>query len=251
MNLVIVTPIRLFGDGLAACLRQQDDIVLQGIFSDFRLLRHALAAIPANAALIDVTQGIDLGEIRGIAVEYPDIALVALGLREQRQDIIRCGRAGFTGYLERDASVKHLRRTLKDAVAGRLNCSAEVSGGLLRALFHREVEPDSRPLAEALTQREGQVLQLIGDGLSNKEIAGVLSLSIATVKHHVHHILRKLKLYRRAQAMRRVREAPWLATSQRFVRQPPRPHPRSFWLDIASAAAAMGVATSDIVRMFV
>lgn len=222
MNLVIVTSIRLFGDGLAACLRQQDDIVLQGIFSDLGALRCALAAMPANVALIDVTQGIDLDEIRSTAVGYPDIALVALGLLEQRQDIIRCGRAGFIGYVERDASVKHLRRALKDALAGRLTCSAEVSGGLLRALFYREVEPDSHPSPEPLTQREGQVLQLIGDGLSNKEIASELSLSIATVKHHVHHILYKLKLCRRAQAMRRVREAPWLAASPRLDRQDKR-----------------------------
>jgi DNA-binding NarL/FixJ family response regulator len=49
--------------------------------------------------------------------------------------------------------------------------------------------------------------------MSNKEIARDLSLSLATVKHHVHHVLQKLGLPRRAQAMRRVREAPWIASS--------------------------------------
>ncbi|WP_245503419.1 hypothetical protein [Rhizobium leguminosarum] len=114
--------------------------------------------------LIDVTQGIDLGEIRSTATEFPDIALVALGLVEQRQDIIRYGRAGFIGCVERGAPVEHLQQTLHDALAGRLTCSAEVSGGLLRALFHLGTEQGSQPLDETLTQREGQVLQLIGDG---------------------------------------------------------------------------------------
>lgn len=57
------------------------------------------------------------------------------------------------------------------------------------------------------------MLRLIGGGLSNKEIARELSLSVATVKHHVHHILSKLQLTGRMQAMRRVRDQPWMAPS--------------------------------------
>lgn len=213
MNLVIVTPIRLFGDSLAACFRLSDDIVLHATHADLGALRRSFEQFEPDAVLIDVTQGIDLDEVRSLATQYPQIVLVALGLVDQRQAIIRCGRAGFSGYIERDASVKVLKKVLKDVVAGRLDCSAEVSGGLLRALFQRHAEPAANPSTEALTKREGEVLQLIGDGLSNKEIASGLTLSVATVKHHVHHILQKLKLCRRAQAMRRVREAPWIAAS--------------------------------------
>ena len=71
-------------------------------------------------------------------------------------------------------------------------------------------EPLSDP---ALTRREKDVLRLIGQGHSNKEIASELYLSVATVKHHVHHVLEKLNLPRRAQAMRRVRDAPWLVST--------------------------------------
>lgn len=216
MKLVVVTPIRLFGDGLAACLRQHEHIVLEAVASDLPQLRARLARSEPDAALIDVTQGIDLDEVRAIALAYPSVALVALGLQEQRQNVIRCGRAGFRGYVDRHASVEHLCEALSDVIAGRLACSAEISGGLLRALFSRDAP--SEEACEALTAREGEVLQLIGNGLSNKEIASELCLSVATVKHHVHHVLHKLKLPRRAQAMRRVREAPWIATSPRLDR---------------------------------
>lgn len=81
--------------------------------------------------------------------------------------------------------------------------------------------PDELPLESSLTQREGEVLQLIGDGQSNKEIARELSLSVATVKHHVHSILQKLKVPSRAQAVRRVRDAPWIAP-----RRPNQTHPK-------------------------
>jgi DNA-binding NarL/FixJ family response regulator len=154
-------------------------------------------------------QGIDLYDVRSIAAEHGEVALVALGLNEQRQEVIRCGRAGFVGYVARDASVDVLCDVLHDVIQGRLACPAEISCGLLKALFRRE-QHDKTSTDVVLTQRESDVLQLIGDGQSNKEIARELSLSVATVKHHVHNILEKLHIHGRAAAMRRVRDDPWL-----------------------------------------
>jgi DNA-binding NarL/FixJ family response regulator len=213
MEIIVVTPIRLFGEGLASCLFHRAEFSLQATAADLTHLRQSLATIKADVVLIDVTQGIDLDEVRAIASERPDLALVALGLQEERRDVVRCGRAGFSGYIARGASIEEMCRALSDVASGRLACSAEISGGLLRALFCMERHAHPVDLDEALTRREGEVLQLIGQGLSNKEIARDLSLSLATVKHHVHHVLQKLKLPRRAQAMRRVRESPWIASS--------------------------------------
>ncbi|HVC12460.1 MAG TPA: response regulator transcription factor [Burkholderiales bacterium] len=210
MNVVLVTPVRLFAEGLAACLGSHPGISLCGTVSDLSSLRRALEVLQADAALIDVTQGVDLEEVRMLAGERPSLALVALGLHEQRQTVIRCGRAGFAGYVARTASVNELCEALSDVVAGRLACGAEISGGLLRALFRKEPHAALPALDEALTRREEEVLELIGRGLSNKEIARELHLSVATVKHHVHRVLEKLRVVRRAQAMRRVRDMPWI-----------------------------------------
>lgn len=210
MDIVVLTPVRLMGDGLAACLERRSDIRVGAIVADLAALRDVVDNAAIDLVLIDVTHGIDLYDVRSLAAEHPEMALVALGLTEQRQDVIRCGRAGFSGYVSRDASIEKLCDTLANVVAGRLPCSAEISGSLLRALFR--MEAPATPAAEAaLTRRESDVLHLIGRGLSNKEIARELTLSVATVKHHVHNILDKLNLPRRAQAMRRVRDAPWLA----------------------------------------
>lgn len=212
MNLVVLTPVRLLGDGLVACLSVRDGIRVVAVVADLRQLRERVAAGGIDLVLIDVTQGVDLYDVRSVAAQYPDISLVALGLTEQRQEVIRCGRAGFTGYVSREATSEELCSALTDVLEGRLACPAEISGGLLRALFRGEHDAVLHAPDAALTRRESDVLQLIGEGLSNKEIARELVLSVATVKHHVHNILDKLNLPRRAQAMRRVRDAPWLVT---------------------------------------
>jgi two-component system, NarL family, nitrate/nitrite response regulator NarL len=210
MNIIVLTSVRLLGDGLAACFSSRPDMQTIAVVNDLASLREKLSATETHVVLIDVTQGVDLFDVRTIASDWADIPLVALGLNEQRQEVIRCGRAGFAGYVARDASIDMLCNSIAEIVAGRLACPPEISGGLLRALFRKDSGSDEADLELALTRRESEVLELLGRGFSNKEIANELCLSVATVKHHVHHVLEKLNLERRAQAMRRVRDAPWL-----------------------------------------
>jgi DNA-binding NarL/FixJ family response regulator len=209
MNILVLTAVRLFGDGLGTCLSSRRELSVVAVVNDLTSLRDHLSKTKADVVLVDVTQGINLFDMRSIAAQWPEVSFVALGLHEQKQDVIRCGRAGFAGYVSRDASIDALCESVNEIVTGRLSCPPEISGGLLRALFRANegVEPD---LDLALTRRESEVLELIGHGLSNKEIGNQLCLSVATVKHHVHHVLEKLKLPRRAQAMRKVRDSLWL-----------------------------------------
>ena len=219
MNIIVLTPVRLLGDGLAACFSSRPDMQAIAVVNDLASLRNTLSTTETHVVLIDVTQGVDLFDVRAIASDWPDVPLVALGLNEQRQEVIRCGRAGFAGYVARDASIDELCNSLAEIVAGRLACPPEISGGLLRALFRKESGADESDVELALTRRESEVLELLGRGFSNKEIGAELCLSVATVKHHVHHVLEKLKLERRAQAMRRVRDAPWLARTASIGRK--------------------------------
>lgn len=183
------------------------------VTDDIVELTTSIDAHDVDVVLVDMTQDLDLDDVRALAVAAPEVVLIALGLKEQRQDVIRCGRAGFSGYVARDADVESVAQAMRDAVSGRLACPAEISSGLLRALFRADHQPEPVAANDApLTRREADVLQRIGRGLTNKEIARELDLSVATVKHHVHNVLGKLHLPRRAHAMRRVRERPWIAS---------------------------------------
>jgi DNA-binding NarL/FixJ family response regulator len=213
MNIIVLTPVRLLGDGLTACFNNQPNMRTLAVLDDLARLRDILATTETHVVLVDVTQGVEQFDVRAIAAQWPNVPFVALGLQEQRQEVIRCGRAGFASYVARNASIDALCDALKDVVGGRLTCPPEISGGLLRALFFPRSENfDASDVDFELTRRESEVLGFLGRGFSNKEIASELCLSVATVKHHVHHILEKLKLQRRAQAMRRVRDAPWLVS---------------------------------------
>lgn len=211
MNIVVLTPVRLLGDGLSACFSTRPDMFVVAVLGDLASLRETLRTVSADVVLVDVTLGIDLFDVRAIAAEWPDVALVALGLNEQRQDVIQCGRVGFAGYVARRASIDAVCKSLWEIADGRLACPPEISGGLLRALFRKDPRTDDLESDLALTRRESEVLELLGRGLSNKEIGDELCVSVATVKHHVHHVLEKLKLRKRAQAMRKVQDEPWIA----------------------------------------
>ena len=212
MNIIVLTPVRLFGEGLAACISRRPEISVQAVIGDLESLRLQLSSSAVQLVLVDVTQGVELFDVRAISHEWNAVLFVALGLTEQRQAVIQCGRSGFSGYVSRDSSIDGLCQALADSVAGRLVCPPEISGGLLRALFRKEGSGNAEPdPGLALTRRESEVLERLGRGLSNKEIGEDLFVSVATVKHHVHHVLEKLKLPKRAHAMRLVRDAPWIA----------------------------------------
>jgi two-component system nitrate/nitrite response regulator NarL len=213
MVIVIFTPIRLLGEGIALSLAQGTGIVVGAITSLFSGLREVLGAMKVDLVVVDVTQGVDLEEVYMCALEWPTVPFLALGLEEQHQEVIRHGQAGFSGYVSRDTSVDALRQAIFDTVNGCLCCSAQVSGGLMRALFRPQPSGAPPSAIHTLSPRENEVMRLIGRALSNKEIARELNISIATVKHHVHNILEKLSLFRRTQVMRQVRDTPWSANT--------------------------------------
>jgi DNA-binding NarL/FixJ family response regulator len=214
MDILIFTDVRVFGEGLERCLRATSDISVVAIAHDLASLRDMLDRLPVDVVLVDITQGFSPDEFRRLAADYPGTVLMALGLREQEDEVIRCGQAGFAGYIPRDASVETLSQRMLDARNGRLTCPEQIAAGLMKALYRGRFGDQSNDEmigGDPLTKREASVARLVGSGMSNKEIARELTLSVATVKHHVHSILAKLQLPSRNHIIRRERDVPRLA----------------------------------------
>ena len=215
MNIAIVTPVRLVGEGVAAALRRSTSKLQPTIFADLAALRQALCggAATLGLAIFDASHPIALEPVRDFHFDYPDMPLLALGVRENGQDIVAFGHAGFTGYIGRDDGIDQLDARICDVLRGRLCCPPEIAAGMMRGLFDGN-RRSAAPL-DGLTPRERHVADLVSSGLSNKEIAGQLVLSESTVKHHVHAVLGKLRLNSRFQLMRRARDDIWQEQSFR------------------------------------
>ena len=123
----------------------------------------------------------------------PDIEVVALTSVLEDSAVIDAVRAGAIGYLLKDAQADELCRAIRAAAAGQVQLSPKAAERLVR-----EVRAPASP--EALTEREIEVLRLLADGRSNKEIAHDLMISEKTVKTHVSNILAKLGVSSRTQA---------------------------------------------------
>jgi len=125
--------------------------------------------------------------------ELPDTEVLALTSVLEDASVVGAVRAGAIGYLLKDTESDELRRAIKAAAAGQVQLSPKAAARLMR-----EVRVPDSP--ETLTERETEVLRLLAQGRSNKEIAHGLSIAEKTVKTHVSNILSKLNVPSRTQA---------------------------------------------------
>jgi two-component system nitrate/nitrite response regulator NarL len=148
-----------------------------------------------------------LGMVRGIAGMAPDIKVVALAVAETEDDIVSCAEAGIAGYVPREGSGADLLWTIEHVARGEAPCSPRVAATLMRrvAALAAERRPASRGVR--LTPRQRQIVGLIGQGLSNREIAQRLCIELSTVTNHVHSALEKLGTHRRAEAVALLRRS--------------------------------------------
>ena len=126
--------------------------------------------------------------------ELPGVEVLALTSVLEDASVVGAIRAGAIGYLLKDTNAEELRRSVKAAAAGQVQLAPEAATRLMR-----EVRAPEAP--EALTEREIDVLRLLADGQSNKEIARNLTIGEKTVKTHVSSILSKLGVQSRTQAV--------------------------------------------------
>ena len=198
---------------LGACLRRADSIEDVLVRQDAVGLPSEARQFGADIVLFDVRAGEYLAIVRALTDELPETPVVALTLSPDVGQVIACADAGFVGWVPRDASLDELLSIICMAQRGETECDARIARSLLDEIRRRR-DISARPDPDALlTRRETETLRLIGRGLTNKEIAQELSLSVATVKNHVHSILRKLRLSRRTEARALLSEQPWLIRS--------------------------------------
>ncbi len=170
--------------------------------ADVAALDEAVSFNEPDVILVDAALvGARAGVLRLLG-RFPELKVVALGDFQENGEIIAYAEAGVAGFVTRDQALDELIRTLESVVEGHLHCPPHVAAALLRrvASVASEKTPGASAAGARLTARELEILTLLGDGLSNKQIAWRLSIEVATVKNHVHNILEKLQVRSRTDA---------------------------------------------------
>jgi DNA-binding NarL/FixJ family response regulator len=156
-----------------------------------------------DAMLIDlhmpVLNGIET--TRRLTVEHPEIAVVVLTTYADDASILDALRAGARGYLTKNAGRIDIARAINGAVNGQSVLDSNVQATLLGIAGSPHNAKPTRPLPDDLTAREAEVLALIAQGLTNRDIASSLYLSAHTVKTHINRIFAKTGAKSRAEAM--------------------------------------------------
>jgi len=185
---------RLLREALARVLDSKHDIrVVAAVAFDART-RERVSELRPRILAVDSSvfahAGLDF--IESIRRAVPDTRILLVGMESDKKTFLRSVRAGVSGYVIKDASANEVVAAVRSVAYDCAVCPPK----LYAALFEQVANPDpksySAKLQPELTRREQQLVKMIGQGLSNKEIANQLNLSEQTVKNHIHRILRKL-----------------------------------------------------------
>jgi DNA-binding NarL/FixJ family response regulator len=200
-SVVVVIEIRMYRDAVARAVDEQHDLHLCGAADSTHHALVEIARAQPDVLLIDLGTRGAFEALRMTRTSSPATRVVALGFGGTDEEAVAAAEHGVNGYVGIDQTLDDVIAAVRGVMRGEAPCDGRIAAALLRRLATRAGEEQRCPAALAeLTSRERRILELVAGGLSNKEIADELVIGVATVKSHVHAILRKLDVNRRGAA---------------------------------------------------
>lgn len=202
IRLVIIEDNRLLREGLTAMLKEQSDItVLDSLGNGETLIRKTRTKV--DIVLLDLVLGSQnsLRLVESIQEKKPEAKIVVMDLAPVQPALVEYVRAGVDGFVLKDATFAEFLHTIREVSRGVKVLPSTLTSSLLSQIAdHVTRSGKGNPFKSVrMTNREREVVELIAEGLSNKQIAIRLNLAVDTVKSHVHNILEKLALHTRLE----------------------------------------------------
>lgn len=201
ISVALIEDNRLVRDGISVLLNQLPDlrVVARESSGDTALLRQ----VNPQVVLLDLGlgNGDSLRVAEKVKKEYPESKVIVMDLLPVHEDLVEFVNAGVAGFIMKDATLEDLVNTIRSVANGAHVLPPQMTGTLFSQIA-RDAVARGRPEAlesVRMTPREREVINLIAEGLSNKEIAGRLNLATHTVKSHVRNVMEKLTLHTRLQ----------------------------------------------------
>ena len=201
ISVALIEDNRLVREGIALLLHQTDDfkVVVSSSSGDPALLR---AAKPEVVLLnVGLFENDSLRFAEAMKTDFPLAKVIMMDLLPLQEDIIDFVNAGVSGFIMKDATFEELVSTIHAVLLGHHVLPPVITSTLLSQIAKNAVSGGREEALEAvrMTPREKEVVQLIGEGRSNKEIAAEMSIATQTVKSHVRNVMEKLALHSRLQ----------------------------------------------------
>ena len=210
VRVLVVDDQALFREALATLLSVREEVEVVGEARDGREALRMIAETRPDVVLMDLRMPVldGVAATRRLRVEHPEVQVIALTTFDDDEDVFAALRAGAVGYLLKDVASGRLVEALQAAARGESVLEPSVAAKVVARvaqLDDPEAPPQPQPLVVPLTERELDVLRLLAEGRSNREIAAELFLAEGTVKNHVTNVLVKLEARDRTQAALRAR----------------------------------------------
>ncbi len=203
IRLLLIEDNRLLRDGITSIVKSQKDIHIIAASGDGKSTLLKIKQLKPNIVLLDLglrSQN-SLHVVEIVKKEFPGARIIVMDLAPVQADILQYVKAGANGFILKDTSLKEFLITIRSVAEG----STVLPPVLVDSLFSQIVDYAIRegdPLLKEsvkMTKREREVIILLGEGLSNKEIAQKIRVSTFTVKSHIHNIMEKLALHTRLE----------------------------------------------------
>jgi DNA-binding NarL/FixJ family response regulator len=200
ITIAIVEDLDEVRDGLNNFISLNADLKVLGSFKTAEEALYAVPQMKPDVVIMDINlpgiNGIEC--IRQLKDKSPATQFMMFTVYENDEKVFEALKAGASGYLLKNTGLPQLAESLKDLHSGGSPMSANIARKLVS--FFRSTEKETERL-ETLSDRENEILHLLSKGLLYKEIANGLSISIATVRQHIHHIYEKLHVQNRTEAI--------------------------------------------------
>ncbi len=205
ISLVLIDDNRLLREGIAALVSQQPGFRVLAAAADVDEAIAQIKEAQPDVVLIDfgLVDHDSLGLTATVHSEVPRARIIVMGLLAIQEDVADYVRAGASGFIMKDASFDDFFATIRRVASGAQVLPPALTTSLFAQIIRNEVVKDKIKVRNdvRLTSREREVVDLLSEGLSNRQIAERLNIAIHTVKSHVHNVLEKLALHSRLEVV--------------------------------------------------
>jgi DNA-binding NarL/FixJ family response regulator len=204
IRILLIEDNKLLRDCIATIIKKQSDMQVVSTVGNGENVLLIMGKVKPNVVLLDLglRNQVSLQIVKLTKQHFEDTKIIVMDLIPLQTDVFEFIQAGVSGFILKDASIAEFLKTIRSVYQGIQVLPPHLTGSLFSQVVEQAIH-SSKPSAIVesvrMTKREKQVIELISDGATNKEIAQKLHLSTYTVKSHVHNILEKLALSTRIQ----------------------------------------------------